>query len=82
VNIYPRPTEPTLHVEREPVSGTCPECGAEELRAYPVLSENGWWNAVKCQRCLFSVSREPGGLLGSMTLLTDDIQGGSGDARR
>jgi hypothetical protein len=73
VNIYPRPTETTLHVEKEPVSGTCPDCGAEELRAYPVLSENGWWNVVKCQSCLLSVSREPGGLLGSMTLMTDDL---------
>jgi hypothetical protein len=73
VNIYPRPTELRLQVEREPVPGTCPECGAEALRAYPVLSENGWWKVVKCQRCLFSVSRERGGLLGSMTLLTDDL---------
>jgi len=73
VNIYPRPTDLVLHVDKQPVPGTCPECGADGLRAYPVLSENGWWDVVKCQRCLCSISREPGGLLGSITLLTDQL---------
>jgi hypothetical protein len=57
--IYPRPDTPTVAVERVPVEGTCPECGAADLRAYPVLSEGGWYQVVKCQACLASVSREP-----------------------
>ena len=40
------------------VEGSCPECGAEELREYPVLAAEGWFEVVKCQRCLASVSRK------------------------
>jgi hypothetical protein len=46
------------------VEGTCPECGANDLAEYPVLSEGGWWDVRKCQSCLASVSREPGPLFG------------------
>ena len=46
---YPRPAEPYVDVPREPVEGSCPECGSSELRRYPVLSEGGWWDVVKCQ---------------------------------
>ena len=62
---FPRPTEPHLHVERQRVEGACPECGAEELAVYRVLSEGGWWDVRKCQACLASVSRDPGPLFGS-----------------
>lgn len=61
---FPRPSEPYVSVERRAVDGTCPECGATALAAYPVLSENGWWDVVKCQSCLCSISREPGPLFG------------------
>ena len=61
---FPRPTEPHLHVERRRVEGACPECGAEKLAEYRVLSEGGWWDVRKCQSCLASVSREPGPLFG------------------
>lgn len=70
---FPRPEEPYLFVEREPVEGSCPECGGEELRRYPVISEGGWWTVVKCQSCLHSVERERAGLLGSMELLSDTL---------
>jgi vanillate/4-hydroxybenzoate decarboxylase subunit D len=73
MHTFPRPTELHLSVEREPVDGTCPECGAEDLKRYPVLSEGGWWTAVKCQSCLASISREPWNLLGSITLLSDQV---------
>jgi vanillate/4-hydroxybenzoate decarboxylase subunit D len=66
---YPRPAEKTLRVTRQSVSGDCPACGADELAAYPVVSDGGWWTVVKCQRCLVSVSREKGPLLGSYTPL-------------
>ena len=70
----PRPTELRVHVEKTDVDGTCPECGSDELKAYPVLSEGGWWDVVKCQQCLCSVSREAGPLLGGMSMLADVIQ--------
>jgi hypothetical protein len=66
---YPRPAEKTLSVEREPVSGSCSACGADDLAAYPVISDGGWWSVVKCQECLTTVSREKGPLLGSYTPL-------------
>ena len=62
---FPRPATPTVAVPRQRVPGTCPACGAAELASYPVLSEGGWWQVVKCQRCLHSVRREPGPLLGA-----------------
>jgi len=61
---FPRPSEPFLSVERTPVEGACPECGAADLAEYRVLSEGGWWDVRKCQSCLASVSREPGPLFG------------------
>jgi hypothetical protein len=70
---FPRPTETHLHVERRPVEGVCPECGAAELAEYRVLSEGGWWDVRKCQRCLASVSRERGPLFGSYVPLGLEI---------
>jgi hypothetical protein len=70
---YPRPSELRVHVEKVDVDGTCPECGAEALKRYPVLSEGGWWDVVKCQQCLGCVSREPGPLLGGISMLADAI---------
>lgn len=58
-------------VERVAVEGECPACGAEDLRAYPVMAELGWEDVVKCQQCLHTVSREPGNRLGSIHLLAD-----------
>jgi uncharacterized Zn finger protein len=51
--------ETHITVERVAVDGACSECGAEELRRYPVLSEGGWHEVVKCQSCLHSESRTP-----------------------
>jgi len=62
---FPRPKEETLSVERLPVAGTCAACGAEDLASYPVVSEGGWWQVVKCQTCLVSVERTRGPRLGS-----------------
>lgn len=70
---YPRPTEAQVAVPRDAVEGRCPECGAEDLKAYPVLSEGGWWNVVKCQSCLCSTHREPGPLLGGISLLIEAV---------
>jgi hypothetical protein len=70
---FQRPVTPTVSVEREPASGTCPECGADELARYPVISERGWEIATKCQNCLASVHREPWNRLGPVVLLTDDL---------
>jgi hypothetical protein len=69
MHAFPRPTEPTLDAVRTPVEGACPECGATDLARYRVLSEGGWWNVVKCQACLASVTREPGPPYGPLTPL-------------
>jgi vanillate/4-hydroxybenzoate decarboxylase subunit D len=64
-------TSPPLHLEREPVDGACPRCAAAGLSRYPVISEGGWFQVVKCQSCLHSVSRERWNLLGPIQLLAD-----------
>jgi vanillate/4-hydroxybenzoate decarboxylase subunit D len=70
---YPRPGELFVHVDRVDVDGECPECGGDELKSYPVLSEGGWWDVVKCQNCLCSIERKPGHLLGGITMLVEAI---------
>jgi hypothetical protein len=65
--MFMRPATPTVHATRSPVEGHCPACGTESLQRYRVLSEGGWWEVVKCTRCLHSVSREPGPLFGTLT---------------
>lgn len=69
MNSFSRPSTARVAVTRETVAGGCPQCGVQALARYRVLSEGGWWNVVKCQRCLTSVSREPGPLLGPLTPL-------------
>lgn len=59
--------------EKVPISGTCPECANEELCQYPVLAMGGWFEVVKCQRCLCSVSRVPWTRLGWITLPEDAL---------
>lgn len=56
------------------VPGTCPECGAESLRKYPVLAADGWFEVVKCQQCLASVSRVPWHRLGWVRLIEDEVE--------
>lgn len=68
-----RPQEPYQYVQRADVDGTCPECGGNEIKAYPVLSEGGWWKVKKCQHCLNSLERKRWGLFGSMTTLTETL---------
>lgn len=70
---FPRPDEPRPKLEREIVAGECPECAKQALMRYPVLSEGGWYMAVKCQQCLHSVSREKWNRLGYVELLTDAL---------
>lgn len=64
---------PGISVERVDVEGSCPSCGADALSGYPVLSEGGWYQIVKCQRCLTSLSREPWTLLGPVSLTSDGL---------
>jgi transcription elongation factor Elf1 len=66
-------TQQALFLEREPVEGTCPRCGDESLRRYPVNSEGGWFMVVKCQQCLLSVNRERWSRLGPIELLSDAL---------
>lgn len=70
---FPRPTEVAPVQAREAVAGTCPACGADTLQRYPVLSEGGWYQVVKCAACLHSVSREKWHRLGHVQLMTDTL---------
>jgi vanillate/4-hydroxybenzoate decarboxylase subunit D len=62
---YPRPDTPEVYLDKSSVEGKCSNCNEEKLASYPVLSEGGWWNVVKCQSCLSSISRERGPLFGT-----------------
>lgn len=73
MHTFPRPAEPRVEVIREPVDGTCDACGASALQRYPILSEGGWFQAVKCQECLTSMQREPWNLMGPITLLSEQV---------
>ncbi|WP_413300989.1 hypothetical protein AA0X95_20155 [Bacillus sp. 1P10SD] len=68
-----RPKEPYVYVEKKSVNGECPECKSTDIKAYPVLSEGGWWKVEKCQSCLCSIKREKWGLFGSIKTLTESI---------
>jgi vanillate/4-hydroxybenzoate decarboxylase subunit D len=68
-----RPETQFVSVEREPVPGTCPECGSEALCRYSVVGEHGWEIVTKCQACLCSVARERWGRLGPYSLLVDSL---------
>jgi len=73
VHTFPRPSEPRLYVEREPVEAACEACGSADVRRYRVLSEGGWWQVLKCQECLHSLERVPAPALGSYTPLGTTI---------
>jgi vanillate/4-hydroxybenzoate decarboxylase subunit D len=70
---FRRPVERHLTVERRPVEGSCGECGAEALCEYRVLSDGGWFDVRKCQRCLASLTREPAPPYGSYVPLGLEI---------
>lgn len=53
-----------MSVEKVPVAGACPECGAHALKRYEALSAGGWFQVVKCQDCLADVERKPWKRLG------------------
>jgi N-methylhydantoinase B len=63
-------------VERQPVDGTCPECGGTDLARYEVVAHGGWMIVVKCQACLASISRERWRRLGSLPVIEDFISAG------
>jgi vanillate/4-hydroxybenzoate decarboxylase subunit D len=75
MHTFPRPAATHLGVDRTPVSGPCPECGAENLADYRVLGEGGWWDVRKCQSCLASVDRRHGPLFGVYTPLGLSVAG-------
>jgi ribosomal protein L44E len=65
VHTFPRPAQERVFVDRERLDATCDECGGDDVRGYRVLSEGGWWQVAKCQRCLHSLERVPASPLGS-----------------
>lgn len=54
-----RPTESEIHETFTPVTGSCPSCGASELRSYKVLRSRGWQVVERCRSCLHDVSATP-----------------------
>jgi predicted RNA-binding Zn-ribbon protein involved in translation (DUF1610 family) len=62
-----------VSVEKVAVEGSCPECGKEALKRYPILGEGGWFDVVKCQDCLCSVSRDRWHRLGYVERLEDRL---------
>lgn len=55
--IFTTPPTEAMTVVKEPVQGqTCPQCGSDDVRRYPV----GWYKGprmvVKCQACYHSLS--------------------------
>ncbi|MFC9980941.1 hypothetical protein [Gordonia sp. NPDC127522] len=62
---FPRPTQTRLYAERTAIDVSCPFCGSStSVASYPVLSEGGWWDAVKCQDCLYTLERTRSSRLG------------------
>lgn len=55
--MFPRPEAAHIFVERTPVEGACPACGAERLARYPIADSMGPRIAVKCQECFHCVSK-------------------------
>jgi hypothetical protein len=57
--VYPNPPRDTV-VERRPMDErtTCPECGSDDVRRYPVGWVRGPRIVVKCQACLHALSVE------------------------
>ena len=57
--IAPRPEEEQIFLERVLVEGvTCPVCGSEDVRRYPIANHLGPRMATKCQACLHIISVE------------------------
>lgn len=57
--LFTRPTRKELHVPRTPVDGErCPDCGSEEVAAYPLLRVTGWKLVARCQSCLATLAEE------------------------
>jgi len=54
--IFPRPEAERLFVDRKPVEGICPKCGANELARYPVANYLGPRIVTKCQKCFYHVA--------------------------
>jgi transposase-like protein len=70
---FQRPKELFVSQKKECVSGDCPACAKSNIKKYPVLSDQGWFLVIKCQNCLFSLSREKWNRLGYISLETDHL---------
>jgi hypothetical protein len=71
--MFVRPPTSTVDAKLTSLPGNCSGCGAEDLAAYRVLSEGGWWDVIKCRQCLISLERRPGPLLGALSEAIDSL---------
>lgn len=59
-SLFPRPSQPSLKVDRERVTLTCPGCGRDDrTERYPVLRVSGWQLITRCGACLTTLASEP-----------------------
>jgi hypothetical protein len=57
--LYTRPQEARVYLERTKVEGaSCPECGADDIRRYPIANHQGPRISTRCQVCFYQVALE------------------------
>lgn len=57
--IFQGPAEEQVFLDRPLVEGaTCPSCGSDDVRRYPIANEHGARIATKCQECLTTLKIE------------------------
>ncbi len=57
--IYSPPKEERIFLERKLIPGaTCPECGSDNIRRYPIACHLGPRMVTKCQICMHIVKLE------------------------
>jgi hypothetical protein len=49
--VFPPPAEQYIEVERVKVEATCPACGSDDVRRYPIANYIGPRMVTKCQAC-------------------------------
>ncbi|MDV6247192.1 hypothetical protein [Rhodococcus opacus] len=74
---YPRPAQHVVPSPKEPVDAACPACASQDVKRYPVQSEGGWFEVVRCQSCLHQLERVKWRLYGPIEFLSDQIESGA-----
>jgi predicted RNA-binding Zn-ribbon protein involved in translation (DUF1610 family) len=54
--LYARPVEDRVYLVRQKVDATCPECGDDDVRRYPIANQKGPRMITRCQACFHILS--------------------------